>query len=349
MMKTLISFLLVAVVYFMPAQSFQTDSWMRDLGTKIYHKPVGSLVLPGAYRCGLQRITQSTGSPERCNTVSQSEDVKGLLEHGARYLDLSVVCWRNEWYLGTFSYSLRDGLQIAVGQSLDKALEEVAAFLSEKDHTGEIVILHISRYIDSRLTTEKKEKLEQKKELFSETAFGLLDSLKKDELLNICSRKLSAFLYRPANPLHARVDSILSSVQRREKQKTGAAIFLINDSGKSAAYPGITKTGQCPTKHITTINTCFRRTDSLLVLNRQWNTWRVGEDGCYQIRHWVLSWRSNESRCTSRLADMANESLEKLLENEATQPLSGVCCAAFINRSLAGKIIRLNTGKTRMP
>lgn len=348
-MKTLMSFLLVAVAYLMPAQRFQTDNWMGDLNAEIHDKTIGSLVVPGAYRCGLHRITQSTGSPERCNTVSQSEDVQGLLDRGARYLDLSVVCWRNEWYLGAFSYSLRDGLQIAVGQPLGQALDEMAEFLSEKGHSKEVVILHLSRYVDSRLTLEKKEKLEAKKDAFAETSFGLLDSLKKDELLKLCSRKLSAFLYQSADPLHARVDSILASVQKVGKQKTGAAIFLVNDTGKSAAYPGITVTAQCRAKDKNTVNTCFRRTDSLLVLNRQWNAWRVGEDGCYQVRRWVLSWRSNDSKCTSRLAEMANESLEKLLEDETTQPLSGVCCVAFLDRSLSRKIIRLNTGKTRMP
>lgn len=343
-MKTFISFLLIAVVYAVPAQRFQTDSWMGDLSAEIHDKTIGSLVLPGAYRCGLQRITQSTGNPERCNTASQSEDVRGLLDRGARYLDLSVVCWRNDWYLGAFSYSFRDGLQIAVGQSLDKALDEITGFLSEKDHSKEVVILHVSRYVDSRLTMEKREKLEAKKEVFTETSFGLLDSLKKDELLKICSRKLSAFLYQPADPLHARVDSILGSVQKAGKQKTGAAIFLINDSGVLATYPGITRTDQCLAKQVSTMNICFRRTDSLLVLNRQWNAWQIGEEGCYQVRRWVLSWRSNESRCTSRLAEMANESLEKLLEDEATQPLSGTYCVAFLDRSLSRKIIRLNTG-----
>lgn len=343
------SILLIAVVYIMPAQRFQTDEWMGDLSAEIHDKAIGSLVLPGAYRCGLQRITQSTGNPERCNTVSQSEDVQGLLDRGARYLDLSVVCWRNEWYLGAFSYSFRDGLQIAVGQSLDKALEEIAKFLSEKDHSKEVVILHISRYVDSRLTMEKRETLEAKRDAFAETSFGLMDSLKKDELLKICSRKLSAFLYPSADPLQASVDSILASVHKAGKQKTGAAIFLINDTGKLASYPGITVTGQCQAQQLNTVNTCFRRTDSLLVLNRQWNAWRVGEDGCYQVRRWVLSWRSNESRCTSRLAEMANESLEKLLDDEASKPLSGVCCVAFIDRSLSKTIIRLNTGKTRMP
>ncbi len=343
-MKILISLLLVGIVCLMPAQRFHTDNWMGDLSGELHDKTIGSLVLPGAYRCGLQRMTQFTGNPERCNTVSQSEDVRGLLDHGARYLDLPVVCWRNEWYLGTFSFSPRDGLQIATGQLLDKALDEIAGFLSEKDHSKEVVILHVSRYIDSRLTLEKREKLEAQKDAFAETSFGLLDSLKKDELLKICSRKLSDFLYRSADPLHARVDSILACVQKAGKQKTGAAIFLFNDTGLVASYPGITKAGLCQEKQGNSVNTCFRRTDSLLVLNRQWNAWRVGQEGCYQVRRWVLTWRSNESRCTSRLAEMANESLEKLLEDEATRPLSGVCCVAFLDRSLSRKIILLNTG-----
>lgn len=316
------------------------DCWMGDLSPSIHQRTLASLVLPGAYRSGLQRIKRSTALPDRCSVQSQEEAVRGLLDQGARYLDFQVVCWRGQWYLGAFSYSLRDGLQIAAGQTLDDALEDVSAFLSEKKHCREVVVIHLSRYIDSKLCLEPKSELEATRELFADNAPGMIDPARKQELLALCRRKLSAVLCHVNDPLHTSLDSVLASVNPLGPSH-GAAVVLMTEYFAPGNQADAAGAGQCLGKDAIRVSLAFTKTDSLKVLLTQWDAWQKSPAGCYRVAHWVLSWKNSGSPCNRTLAGEANKSLNALLDLHP--PASGAYCTAFFDPLLASKLILFNT------
>ncbi len=333
-MKTIISSILILCSIFLcRAQNVHTDKWMYDMNKIIGNKPLNKIILPGAYKCGLDRINAGTAIPERCNTQSQDTTIYGLLCRGARYLDMSVICWRdNNWYLGSYNYSALFGMQMAIGQSLDNALDDIVKFLTEKRHTGEIIILHVSGYADS------------KKNGSPSTIYGELDSLKKEALMNCISDKLKACLYKEKNPMNSTVNQVLASVQKTQKEKRGAAIALFNDTRESGSkYQGILKAGDCYSKTEIKMNTCYKKTDSLTVLYKQWNLWeKTHKYDCYTVLQWVLTWRSTDNKCNQQLAQSANSGLIDLLSKNNTSLYPQVFCVYFLNRSLSTQFIRLN-------
>lgn len=336
-MKTRNMIWLLLAVSVMQAQKIPSDSWMGKLLPRIGNQPVSQLVLPGAAKAGLDRITAGTAIPEKCNSQLQDTTVGGLLRRGARYLEWSAIYWKDHnWYLGQYHYSTLFGVQVAVGQPLDHALAEVSAFISDARHSNEVVILHISAHIDGRKTAP-----------FT-SPYGNLDSLQEQQLLGKLYAKIGTYLYT-GQGFHGSMtlNQVLDTVHKVQTKRSGALLLLYaSDDHIKGTKPGIIRAGRCASRAGFRYIDAERRTDRVDTLQARWK-WLEQQTapGCCKIMPWVLTWRSTDNKCTVNLSARANEALETWLKDKAYASLPQVISVYFFDERFARQCIEINSNK----
>jgi len=335
MKKNSIILILLCIAGLQQAQNYRTDTWMRDLNKLTGNKPLSQLVLPGAYKAGINGISFSTAIPEKCSTLSQDTTVYGLLRRGARYLDITLIC-RNDstWYLGTYNYTSLFGMQFATGQPLNSALQDLAAFMNAPQHAGELVVLNISGYADSKKTGKPA------------SGYGDIDPVKKEKLIKKLAGALDAYLYKAAFTPAVTINQVLSAVQKKQAagKRTGAIILLFNDVNElPLKMPGVLRSDSCGSKAGIAIKTLFYKTVIAADLKSRWAVWgSAGNRGCFSVMQWALTWRSTDNKCNSQMALVANTELEALIVTKKPAFYPQAICVFFLDENLAKKIIQLN-------
>jgi len=335
-------FLLLLLPLLALTQTVQTDQWMGRLSAQIGDRPLSQVVLPGAYKAGLQRINGGTAIPDKCNSQTQDTTVYGLLQRGARYLDLSLVYWKDDtWYLGHYTYNQLFGVQIGVGQKLDEAMKDIVRFIDDEKHRSEVVVLHVSFHVNG------------KSSVASVSPYGDLAPALEKTLFDKLHAQLDPYLFNATEPIGSySINQILASVQSRQSKKSGALVLLYSASEQGQeqeAGAGIIRANACGQAGQMPLRYAFKKTNrsDSLVANWKWLDQQAGD--CYTVLPWALTWRSTDDRCTVYMAFGANQTLEDYLNKGGPLTLPQVISICFFDQRSANLLIRLNQAKKTKP
>lgn len=119
-----------------------TASWMSDNLSLIGSSPLEKISIVGTHDSGMCEITGNTAFGFKCNTITQTNDIGGQLNLGARYFDIRPVISGGDYYTGHYGYiSQIKSYQGANGQSIASIISNVNDFTAANN---ELVVLNLS-------------------------------------------------------------------------------------------------------------------------------------------------------------------------------------------------------------
>jgi hypothetical protein len=124
--------------------------WMQqNLGT-LGNRPLRHICMPGSHDAGMSTFGTHTALVSPSNTVTQTADLLGQLQAGARYFDIRPVLSGGAYYTGHYSQIsvpiIGATWQGANGQSIPDIVQDVNNFTSSNQ---ELVVLYLSHDLET--------------------------------------------------------------------------------------------------------------------------------------------------------------------------------------------------------
>ncbi|BDD06362.1 hypothetical protein [Aureibacter tunicatorum] len=124
------------------------SSWMQDNMSLIGPRKLIDICITGSHDSGMSKITGHTLGGTECNTITQTHDVGGQLNLGARYFDIRPVITGGGYSTGHYTHVGDTSWQGANGETIQEIINGVNAFTSEN---AELVILNLSHSLNTDL------------------------------------------------------------------------------------------------------------------------------------------------------------------------------------------------------
>lgn len=125
------------------------SGWMEDTLDLIGKRRLFDICMPGSHDSGMSVCQNATLGASAHNTVTQTCDITGQLELGARYFDLRPTISGGGFYTGHYGHVSKVGVEVDVGgngQKLDEIVEQINVFT--RSHR-ELIILNISHSLNT--------------------------------------------------------------------------------------------------------------------------------------------------------------------------------------------------------
>ena len=117
-------------------------NWMTNNLSLIGSHPLEQISMPGTHDSGMSVISGGTAFGFKCNTITQTNDILGQLNLGARYFDIRPVISGGDYYTGHYGYiSQIKSYQGANGESIASVISNVNDFTASNN---ELVVLNLS-------------------------------------------------------------------------------------------------------------------------------------------------------------------------------------------------------------
>ncbi|MGX5057081.1 hypothetical protein ACWKX9_26155 [Enterobacter asburiae] len=131
------------------AAAINSASWMSDNLTALGNKTLRQLCIPGTHDAGMGTFVPGTAFAAPCNTVTQTSQLLGQLQLGARYFDIRPVIHAGQFYTGHYTELDIAGVntwQGANGQSMTSVISDINSFTHDNP---ELVIVYLSHDLDT--------------------------------------------------------------------------------------------------------------------------------------------------------------------------------------------------------
>ncbi len=130
--------------------AFNSADWMQDNLALLGNRKLIDICITGSHDSGMSVVQHGTAGSNACNTQTQSNDIAGQLDLGARYFDIRPVIGSGDYYTGHYTKIsiplLGDSMQGSRGQSIKSIVDQVNEFT---DAHAELVILNLSHDMDT--------------------------------------------------------------------------------------------------------------------------------------------------------------------------------------------------------
>jgi len=115
--------------------------WMSNNMALLGSKKLSGICMPGAHDAGMYISQVGTFGATPENTITQVNDIYGMLCLGVRYFDIRPIIGGGEFYTGHYSKVSGLGHQGARGDSIASIVEQINRFSAE---ANELIILDLS-------------------------------------------------------------------------------------------------------------------------------------------------------------------------------------------------------------
>ena len=119
--------------------------WMSSNLALLGRRSLKWICIPGSHDSGMSERGSGTAFAHDGNTITQTTDVLGQLEFGARYFDIRPVISAGKYYTGHYGHIL-GSWQGANGQSIDSVVSQVNFYTAAYN---ELVVLNISHELNT--------------------------------------------------------------------------------------------------------------------------------------------------------------------------------------------------------
>ncbi|MBC8951084.1 hypothetical protein [Xenorhabdus sp. TS4] len=129
------------------ASNLDAFSWMNDNISLLGNKKLRNICMAGSHDAGMSIRNSGTPFAFECNTLTQSCDILGQLNLGARYFDIRPVISGGHYYTGHYGYvEAISSWQGSNGQSIPSIIDNINEFTASRN---ELVILNFSHSLNT--------------------------------------------------------------------------------------------------------------------------------------------------------------------------------------------------------
>lgn len=132
--------------------SFYSTSkyWMKNQMNVIGNKTLCDICIVGSHDSGMSVFNGGTSFASEDNTVTQTHNIKGQLERGARYFDIRPVITGGKFGTGHYSHVGDFTWQGGNGEYISQIIDGINKFTSDID-CRELIILNLSHTLNTDL------------------------------------------------------------------------------------------------------------------------------------------------------------------------------------------------------
>jgi hypothetical protein len=124
-------------------------SWMQNNLNILGNRSLRQICIPGSHDAGMSVRTSGTAGAFDCNTLTQTRNIQGQLQAGARYFDIRPVISGGHFLTGHYGHLLGNlTWQGANGESIQSIISEVNAYTAQNK---ELIILYLSHDLNTDL------------------------------------------------------------------------------------------------------------------------------------------------------------------------------------------------------
>ena len=115
--------------------------WMTANLPLLGGRSLKNICMPGTHDSGMSERGADTAFAHDCNIITQTSNILGQLEYGARYFDIRPVISAGNYFTGHYGQILTESWQGGNGQSISSVIKQVNYFTTAYN---ELIILNFS-------------------------------------------------------------------------------------------------------------------------------------------------------------------------------------------------------------